>query len=278
MPCSAVTLSLATISGVVSAALLAIAVGTDNWQFIRVNRIDIEKQLANSKISPEEFREDGLYFTRTKGLFRTCYPEELPDSDLYLSPFETRCENIDYHIFDPDTDTTEFSDDEMMRLHMARSMIALLMVSFLLMVGAFFTGIAGCWRRSPCNVAATAILMLGACLLAAGAMGLWHGVEYFEEQRIRISPYRGSWEDLLVKQSLIWFDWSYIIAWVATGMSALSFCMFMGASQCMQSEQRAEQSKQMPYMMPVYPQKAQYATYGYNYGNYYPPQYGHYNY
>ena len=42
MPCSAVTLSLATISGVVSAALLAIAVGTDNWQFIRVNRIEIE--------------------------------------------------------------------------------------------------------------------------------------------------------------------------------------------------------------------------------------------
>lgn len=42
MPCSAITLSLATICAVVSVALIAIAFGTDNWQFIKVNRIEIE--------------------------------------------------------------------------------------------------------------------------------------------------------------------------------------------------------------------------------------------
>ncbi|MPC62534.1 hypothetical protein E2C01_056620 [Portunus trituberculatus] len=42
MPCSAITLSLATICAVVSVALLAIAFGTDNWQYINVNRIAIE--------------------------------------------------------------------------------------------------------------------------------------------------------------------------------------------------------------------------------------------
>jgi len=38
MPCSAVTLSLATIAGVVSVALLAIAFSTDNWIRIDVKR------------------------------------------------------------------------------------------------------------------------------------------------------------------------------------------------------------------------------------------------
>jgi len=282
MPCSAVTLSLATISGVVSAALLAIAVGTDNWQFIHVDRIAIEKKLGGqTSISAEAFREDGLYFPRTKGLFRTCYPnpDQLPDSDaLFRSAFETQCENVEYYIFDQEGEVAELSDDEKIRLHMARGMVALFMLSFLLMVAAFFTGIAGCWRRSPCNVACTAILMLCACLLAAAAMGLWHGVEYFEEQRLNIAPYRRSWDQVLDDNVVASFDWSYYLGWVGTGVSALSFCLFMGASQCMQSEQRQEQTKQMQYMMPVYPQKAQYASYGYNYGYNYPPQYGHYNY
>ena len=38
MPCSAITLSLATICAVAAAALLGIAYGTDNWQYFRVGR------------------------------------------------------------------------------------------------------------------------------------------------------------------------------------------------------------------------------------------------
>lgn len=260
---------------------MAIAVGTDNWQFIRVNRIEIEKNIAGSGISSDDFHNQGLYFTRTKGLFRTCYPEALPNNDmLHRSPFETQCEFVDFHIFDQDTDTSAFSDNEMRRLHMARSMIALFFVSFFLMVAAFFTGVAGCWRRSPANISTTAFLMLGACVLAAGAMGLWHGVDYFEEQRIRAFPYKSSWDSVLVDNAKLTFDWSYMVAWVGTGMSIISFCLFMGAAACMKTEQANEQTKQMPYMMPVYPQKAQYAQYGagYGYGYNYPPQYGHYNY
>ena len=42
MPCSAVTLSLATVAGVVAVALLGIAFGTDNWIYIRVDRDAIQ--------------------------------------------------------------------------------------------------------------------------------------------------------------------------------------------------------------------------------------------
>lgn len=42
MPCSAVTLSLATITAVIAAALLAIAFSTDNWQYIEVKRAQIQ--------------------------------------------------------------------------------------------------------------------------------------------------------------------------------------------------------------------------------------------
>ena len=47
MPCSAITLSLATICAVVSVALIAIAFGTDNWHFIKVDRLNIEVRKKN---------------------------------------------------------------------------------------------------------------------------------------------------------------------------------------------------------------------------------------
>ena len=42
MVCSAITLSLATVAGVISVALLGIAFGTDNWVYIRVDRKQIQ--------------------------------------------------------------------------------------------------------------------------------------------------------------------------------------------------------------------------------------------
>ncbi|XP_076060206.1 uncharacterized protein LOC143036568 [Oratosquilla oratoria] len=281
MPCSAITLSLGTICAVVSVALLAIAFGTDNWQYITVKRSLTEIQLSRAGISAEDYENLGLYRTRTKGLFRICYPHDRPEGeDLYQSPVETYCQNIDYHIFDEDNETNNFDEDEMTRLHMARSMIALFIVSFFFVFVAFWTGVAGCWRRSPGNVASTAILMLLSCLFSAGGMGLWHGVEYYEEEKLHNLPYRGGWPQALSEDCDVVYDWSYMLACVGTAMALLAFCLFLGASQCMQNEKQREQAKQMQYMMPVYPQKQQYPTYGYGYpGPYhYGSQYGPYNY
>jgi hypothetical protein len=46
---------------------------------------------------------------------------------------------------------------------MGRAAIALFIVAFFSIFVAFWTGIAGCWRRSPGNITATAILILLAC-------------------------------------------------------------------------------------------------------------------
>ncbi|KAL1453093.1 hypothetical protein WDU94_007267 [Cyamophila willieti] len=42
MACSAVTLSLATISAIISTVLLAIAFSTDNWVYTEVKRSNIQ--------------------------------------------------------------------------------------------------------------------------------------------------------------------------------------------------------------------------------------------
>lgn len=48
MPCSAVTLSLATITGIIATGLLAIAFSTDNWLYTEVKRAQIQVRRSSS--------------------------------------------------------------------------------------------------------------------------------------------------------------------------------------------------------------------------------------
>ena len=63
-----------------------------------------------------------LYFTRTRGLFRECYPgqkSEAPqgeDLELYMSPVETWCRNLDYYIPDEDGITNNLDAEQMTRI------------------------------------------------------------------------------------------------------------------------------------------------------------------
>lgn len=88
------------------------------------------------------------------------------------------------------------NDDAMTRLHLARSCVALFVLSFLAVFCAFWTGLSGCWKRSAGAITATAILMLIACLLAAGAMGMWHTVEFFEKEKVVGEEFFQQWNSV----------------------------------------------------------------------------------
>ncbi|KAH1025882.1 hypothetical protein HUJ05_010514 [Dendroctonus ponderosae] len=182
---------------------------------------------------------------------------------LYLSPVETYCSNINYYIPDENNETKDFTDDAWTRLHMGRSMVALFIISFFAVFAAFCTGVTGCWRRSPGNITATAILMLLACLLSAGAMGLWHGVEYYEKEKQVGEEFYQQWSTVLRDQTRIFYDWGYMLAWAGVGWALTAAILFSGAAICLRGEREREEAINMQYLMPVYPQKQQYAYAGY---------------
>ena len=137
-----------------------------------------------------------LFFTRTRGLFRECFLGERSEDggktsaplkglvELYMSPVETWCLNLDYYIPDQNDVTKLFNQEQMTRVRkynieikksafplfqlfadMMRAMIALFIVGFFFMFVSFTAGILGCWKTSPSNITASAILMLIACKL-----------------------------------------------------------------------------------------------------------------
>jgi len=126
-------------------------------------------------------------------------------------------------------------------------------------------------------------LMLIAFLFSAGGMGLYHGVDHYEQMKISETtwkePFVKGWPDDLQKATIFRFAWSYIIAWVGVGMCLGSCVLFFMASMCIRSDKRREEAMNMQYLMPVYPQKGQpYGPYGYaaypGPAAYYGSQYG----
>jgi len=301
--CSAVTLAFATIFSLAAVALLAIAFSTDNWLTISVKTEGSEEDVRSWQAgrygkSVDEIKASPLYFTRTRGLFRECYPGQKTDApngkkvELYMSPVETWCRNLDYYIPDEDGKTNNLNTEQMTRIHMNRAMVALFIVGFFFMFVSFTAGVRGCWKTSPSNITASAILMLIATLFSAGGMGLWHGVEHWERNKIVVSEtsetfdtelFVKSWNPQLEADTEFKYEWSYIVSWVGVGLALISSILFSLAAVCIRTDKEREDAMNMQYLMPVYHQKQAQQPYGpYGYaaypGPYYGSQYGPYNY
>jgi len=302
--CSAVTLAFATIFSLAAVALLAIAFSTDNWVTITVQKQKLQEDdaikslMEHSGKSQEtilkDMKESPLYFTRTRGLFRECYPglkSEAPEDgkrvELYMSPVETWCRNLDYYIPDENDITKTLDAEQMTRIHMSRAMVALFIVGFFFMFVSFTAGVRGCWKTSPSNITASAILMLIACLFSAGGMGLWHGVEHWERNKINTESdtelFKKTWAKELDDATEFKYEWSYIVSWIGVGLALISSILFSLAAVCIRTDKEREDAMNMQYLMPVYHQKQAQQPYGpYGYaaypGPYYGSQYGPYNY
>lgn len=122
--------------------------------------------------------------------------------------------------------------------------------SFVSVFCAFWTGLSGCWRRSAGAITATAILMLLTCLLAAGAMGLWHTVEFFEKEKVVGEEFYQQWASVLRDNTRISYDWSYVLAWAGVATSLIAAILLSGAAVCLRSEREKEEQLNLQYLMP----------------------------
>ena len=279
MACSAVSLSIGTILSVLSVACLAIAFSTDNWYEIRVDRNKTATALLTEAATlPSDFETDVRFFSRDEGLFRTCFPERKPKGlETYVSPTQTECVNVDYHVPE-DAVSDKYSDQRWERLQMARGVIVAFAAAFFLLFLSFFTGIAGCWKRSHANLIATGILQLLASLFSAGSMGLWHAVLFYDQHKLKDEGSYAAWPEVLKESGVteFFFGWSYCLAWAGVVLSLLASIIFLSAARCIRSEKSAEQAKNMQYLMPVYPDKRNpYAGYAAAAYAAYPPPYSY---
>lgn len=92
--------------------------------------------------------------------------------------------------------------------------------------------------------------MLTTCLLAAGAMGLWHTVEFYEKEKVVGDEFYLGWSSVLRDNTRISYDWSYICAWAGVAASLISAILLSGAAVCLRSEREKEEQLNLQYLMP----------------------------
>merc|ERR1712128_354007 len=139
---------------------------------------------------------------------------------LYMSPVETWCRNLDYYIPDEKDETKNLGKEEMTRIHMSRAMVALFIVAF------FFS---------------------------AGGMGLWHGVEHWERNKITKGSdtelFTQSWPQELKDNTEFKYEWSYIVSWIGVGLALSSSILFSLAAVCIRTDKEREDAMNMQYLM-----------------------------
>ncbi|CAB3399761.1 unnamed protein product [Caenorhabditis bovis] len=265
-------LSLASVFTLLGLALVSIAVSTDSWTEVTVNRREI---LNAFKREPElslrlqnAFGHNVLYFSRTYGLFHTCFPDTVPQDIGSFSKFNAPCIwNNEFN--PPEAKREHYTNGEWYRLYAYRSSIICYAAGIVVVVLSLITGILGCWNRSRKLVITTAILLLIAALAMCLSMIGWHYVAYSERYSLDMEPYYKSWEPVLKLTSRYNYGWSYIVSWVGIAFLMLgSVFMFWSYVAVKREEEMALSAKHGAYLMPNYYDKGAGAVVPYGYGTY----------
>ncbi|PIC16351.1 hypothetical protein B9Z55_022987 [Caenorhabditis nigoni] len=280
-------LSLASVFSLIGLGLVCLAVVTDNWVEVQVNR----REIINSfKREPElslrlqnAFGHNLIYFSRNFGLFNLCFPDTVPQDIGSFNKVGSICIwNNEFMV--PESKKEHFTTNELYRHYAAKATIVAYVVGIVFVVLSFIMGLIGCWNRSKKFVVGTGIMLILAGLFMSVAMLLWHYVAYSERYTLDMEPYYKSWEPVLKLTSRHNYGWSYIVSWIGIGCIVIASAFYFFAYAAVKKEEdEALTAKHGAYMMPNYYDKGAGAgaivPYNYNtyagYGNY--PYYNQYN-
>ena len=176
------TLCMAAIVTVLAFAMTGVAFATDNWRHISVNRAYLQRLMVKeggkdlTEKNKEDLAQDFRYFDRVEGIFRVCFPMvEKPlrvNDDIYLSPMQEWCANLDYYFKLLETGSLavpgKMTYHGQVWVHLARATVGAYIGYFAVAGIASVLGLVGCWRTSSNQMAWTGGLMLFAFFFGVG--------------------------------------------------------------------------------------------------------------
>ncbi|KAF8355532.1 hypothetical protein PRIPAC_97155 [Pristionchus pacificus] len=278
-----ISLSLSTVFGILGLCGIIGAAISSNWVEYNVNRREIvntfnrEPEL-NIKLK-DAFIRDPLYFSRSYGLFLTCFNDAVPSDIGSFNYLTLPC--VYYKDYLPsEAKQASMSSQEITRLWVLRATALLYAIGLALAVIALTLGIVACWKVSSRLIVTVGILLLFAVLCLGAAMVGWHYTQYMEKYVLEEAPFYKSWEPVLKSTSRYHNGYSYIASWFGIGFLLLSsLCMLIANCYVNKGDDKAYEAKYDAHMMNHFYDKGAvmpyYNTYnaGMDYGAYgaYPP-------
>ncbi|GMT36052.1 hypothetical protein PFISCL1PPCAC_27349, partial [Pristionchus fissidentatus] len=282
---SVIFLALSTVFGILGLVGVIGAAVTSNWIEYNVNRREIvntfnrEPEL-NIKLK-DAFIRDPLYFSRSYGLFITCFNDAVPSDIGSFNYLTMPC--VYYKDYIPsEAKQAGMSQPEVLRLRVLQGTAILYAAGLVIAILALTIGIFACWKVSSRLIVAVGILLVLAVVFLGVAMIGWHYTQYMERWTLEEAPFYKSWEPVLKSTSRVHYGFSYIASWIGIVFLLLS-ALFMLVANCYvkRGDDKSYEAKHEAYMMNHFYDKQgaavvpYYNTYtpGMEYGGYagYPP-------
>lgn len=236
--CSLIVLCVGGVAALTSMAMVAIAVNTDHWTHTRVAR----EAVINNKMQDSMELQ---YYTRTRGIFRVCFPDSdrpiVGTPGLFLSLVEEWCFARDYQVtsllrgvWHP----ADMSHLGVIQLHLSRTTPCLLAIYLFIMCIVGILGLSGCWNQSSNKLIATAAFQLFAALVGACAMATWHAALFMEMEKVHEPDFPLTWQLWLQQASSVGTGWSYIMCWAGICLTLLASLATSASAICLRAQRR----------------------------------------
>jgi len=236
--CSLIVLCVGGVAALTAMALVAIATNTDHWTHTQVDRKTVVENDMEDSMNEE-------FYTRTRGIFRVCFPEDdkpvVGTPGLFLSLVEEWCYARDYHVasllsgvWHP-SNMTKFAE---IQLHLARSTPCLLIVYLFLMCVAGILGLSGCWNQSSNKLITTAAFQLFAALVGACGMATWHAAFFMEMEKVHAPGFPLNWPLWLQQSSIVSTGWSYVVCWGGICLTLLASLATSASALCLRAQRK----------------------------------------
>merc|ERR1712217_1016026 len=196
----------------------------------------------------EHEMEDNMelqYFTRTRGIFRVCFPEsERPlvgTPGLFLNLVEEWCFSREY-MFTPLLrgvwHPANMSAHGVIQLHLSRTTPCLFALYLFFMCIMGILGLSGCWNQSSSKLIATAAVQLFSALVGACAMATWHAALFMEMEKVYEPGFPLTWPLWLQQASSVSTGWSYIMSWTGICLTLLASLATSASAICLRAQRR----------------------------------------
>ncbi|ELT93526.1 hypothetical protein CAPTEDRAFT_221665 [Capitella teleta] len=224
---------------------MAIAMATDYWIATSVDREAIRSSATSSSQTAllAEMADEPIFFTRYRGMFRTCYPG---NETIWLANEANRvdqwCVLEAGLLAGRKSSTDNFGSDFQIRMHLLKAYFGLYIVGMTFTLLSVFPIMAACYNLQPKTLNLAALFAALGSFFTASSVAVFHGIVYMEDNTIEDGKFRANIKDdpyyrLLIDETNTFFGYSYILAWVGV------FCGFVGALLllCLASKVRAKQ-------------------------------------
>lgn len=276
-----VALGTGAIGIILALLFVALSFGTDHWIEYVVDR----GTELHSAVDNDTYYGNPLYFSRDRGLFRTCY---LGTETLFLEQpayadqvVDGRCLVERGYELSPNPETINYGEFYDLRVHLMRCHFGFQIVSMVFFVISIWCVMCGCWSSNYSNVRSGAFLAFLGALSCAAAMAFFHGYDFLEREKIAQNIFRKIWMNIPPLQGKASFQlgYSYMTGWVGAGLGLMSTVVLMCASDSMAAElddldepvKKRRHNKAYDYMVddgmssmmvPSYPMTYDYPTIG----------------